>query len=125
MIRRPPRSTLFPYTTLFRSPNLLIRISPKPHVRFANHRIRRGRILGSALCRAVPYAHACHRRRVWRLHGQGGGGRQKNTNFFKLKPLTHPSAPPPPKKAAGARRGGGKDGALPDPITILPSSGVP
>src|SRR3712207_8648537 len=25
MIRRPPRSTLFPYTTLFRSPVLLIR----------------------------------------------------------------------------------------------------
>src|SRR2546429_1773947 len=24
MIRRPPRSTLFPYTTLFRSPSLLI-----------------------------------------------------------------------------------------------------
>src|SRR5258707_11193202 len=27
MIRRPPRSTLFPYTTLFRSP----RRAPKPH----------------------------------------------------------------------------------------------
>src|SRR3712207_7488167 len=27
MIRRPPRSTLFPYTTLFRSPRLL----PDPH----------------------------------------------------------------------------------------------
>src|SRR5258708_24893830 len=25
MIRRPPRSTLFPYTTLFRSPDVLIR----------------------------------------------------------------------------------------------------
>src|SRR2546429_2885400 len=25
MIRRPPRSTLFPYTTLFRSPDILIR----------------------------------------------------------------------------------------------------
>src|SRR5258706_6202586 len=25
MIRRPPRSTLFPYTTLFRSPNGLVR----------------------------------------------------------------------------------------------------
>src|SRR5690348_17675896 len=25
MIRRPPRSTLFPYTTLFRSPNEVIR----------------------------------------------------------------------------------------------------
>src|SRR3989441_2930332 len=24
MIRRPPRSTLFPYTTLFRSPNVLL-----------------------------------------------------------------------------------------------------
>src|SRR5256885_13468565 len=24
MIRRPPRSTLFPYTTLFRSPNVLV-----------------------------------------------------------------------------------------------------
>src|SRR2546421_5868023 len=28
MIRRPPRSTLFPYTTLFRSPGLLTRIIP-------------------------------------------------------------------------------------------------
>src|SRR5256885_4575653 len=28
MIRRPPRSTLFPYTTLFRSPALLV---PYPH----------------------------------------------------------------------------------------------
>src|SRR2546425_10467874 len=26
MIRRPPRSTLFPYTTLFRSPILLVRV---------------------------------------------------------------------------------------------------
>src|SRR2546422_3821180 len=28
MIRRPPRSTLFPYTTLFRSYNLRMRTSP-------------------------------------------------------------------------------------------------
>src|SRR3712207_7824958 len=28
MIRRPPRSTLFPYTTLFRSPGGLTRIGP-------------------------------------------------------------------------------------------------
>src|SRR5258708_36329218 len=26
MIRRPPRSTLFPYTTLFRSPDMLLRM---------------------------------------------------------------------------------------------------
>src|SRR5258708_31899538 len=31
MIRRPPRSTLFPYTTLFRSPNLKVTImAPDP-----------------------------------------------------------------------------------------------
>src|SRR3712207_8113708 len=28
MIRRPPRSTLFPYTTLFRSPARLVRRAP-------------------------------------------------------------------------------------------------
>src|SRR2546426_6120328 len=28
MIRRPPRSTLFPYTTLFRSPKLGCRVAP-------------------------------------------------------------------------------------------------
>src|SRR5256885_10980017 len=31
MIRRPPRSTLFPYTTLFRSDTLRIAICPNPH----------------------------------------------------------------------------------------------
>src|SRR3712207_7029821 len=29
MIRRPPRSTLFPYTTLFRSPHLRLRRLPR------------------------------------------------------------------------------------------------
>src|SRR5690554_7618684 len=34
MIRRPPRSTLFPYTTLFRSPRLRVgrRLPPRPHL---------------------------------------------------------------------------------------------
>src|SRR5256885_11722525 len=44
MIRRPPRSTLFPYTTLFRSPERPHRVDGRPsiggapkavHVRFA------------------------------------------------------------------------------------------
>src|SRR2546422_6923514 len=30
MIRRPPRSTLFPYTTLFRSTNLPVKTSDEP-----------------------------------------------------------------------------------------------
>src|SRR2546428_10395171 len=29
MIRRPPRSTLFPYTTLFRSQHVLVRAEPE------------------------------------------------------------------------------------------------
>src|SRR5262245_62774023 len=29
MIRRPPRSTLFPYTTLFRSPDVRRRLAPR------------------------------------------------------------------------------------------------
>src|SRR5256885_6049079 len=38
MIRRPPRSTLFPYTTLFRSPSLVpvpmrVRLVPGPRAR--------------------------------------------------------------------------------------------
>src|SRR5256885_8854898 len=31
MIRRPPRSTLFPYTTLFRSLNILCYYQPNPN----------------------------------------------------------------------------------------------
>src|SRR2546426_6822370 len=38
MIRRPPRSTLFPYTTLFRSPALLAMLQdPEPQVRQVAH----------------------------------------------------------------------------------------
>src|SRR2546430_6163165 len=41
MIRRPPRSTLFPYTTLFRSPQKGIHaaVSGRPHVRIFDSRI--------------------------------------------------------------------------------------
>src|SRR5258708_20791863 len=31
MIRRPPRSTLFPYTTLFRSPRASLKLQPRCH----------------------------------------------------------------------------------------------
>src|SRR2546426_6115442 len=39
MIRRPPRSTLFPYTTLFRSVTAGVASTVEPHVRHA--RVRR------------------------------------------------------------------------------------
>src|SRR2546425_8913290 len=34
MIRRPPRSTLFPYTTLFRSIDVLLRTGAHPTMKF-------------------------------------------------------------------------------------------
>src|SRR2546430_9870836 len=43
MIRRPPRSTLFPYTTLFRSPKRSIRTGWKPGSRLDLTRPRRWR----------------------------------------------------------------------------------
>src|SRR3712207_7329925 len=48
MIRRPPRSTLFPYTTLFRSQPVLLR-----HLLRAEVLLHRDREVGAALHRGV------------------------------------------------------------------------
>src|SRR5258708_29641315 len=50
MIRRPPRSTLFPYTTLFRSslPNLGADLDRSKHYR------KRGRLRLRPPCRSTP-----------------------------------------------------------------------
>src|SRR5256885_8970729 len=57
MIRRPPRSTLFPYTTLFRSRKAIIDASPVPvgtvPVYEAISRVRRPEDLTFALMREV------------------------------------------------------------------------
>src|SRR2546430_8432555 len=57
MIRRPPRSTLFPYTTLFRSPVQRVP-SPCPQPRApegrAAHRSRGRRIAGRRRCASLP-----------------------------------------------------------------------
>src|SRR5687768_18109097 len=46
MIRRPPRSTLFPYTTLFRSQTAGVRIGRQPNVP--------GRLAGAAVHQPEP-----------------------------------------------------------------------
>src|SRR3712207_8797009 len=55
MIRRPPRSTLFPYTTLFRSPHL--GYDHNGHARFELHLAARLDVLAGALV-AQPEGHA-------------------------------------------------------------------
>src|SRR3712207_7583825 len=59
MIRRPPRSTLFPYTTLFRSPNLPSANDLRTHLVIRPGAFR-GRHLGSGAAsnRARGHRHA-------------------------------------------------------------------
>src|SRR5436189_4492399 len=67
MIRRPPRSTLFPYTTLFRS--LRLRLLPDPHgaghpvVRHALREDRKSTRLNSSH-RCISYAVFCLKKKI-------------------------------------------------------------
>src|SRR2546430_12132740 len=57
MIRRPPRSTLFPYTTLFRSIARLVRRHAEIVVRIEERRVGPGRlaIRFQRLAQSVPF----------------------------------------------------------------------
>src|SRR5688572_32556157 len=70
MIRRPPRSTLFPYTTLFRSP-------PLPHLRLGSGgdrqllgRLGPGRLIGGAPLATEPARAARHAAQPDRLRSE-------------------------------------------------------
>src|SRR6266498_4360894 len=88
MIRRPPRSTLFPYTTLFRS--------PLPAVRPGPHHQPHGRL------RAPDGAPGCRLRR----HGDRKSTRLNSSHVrisyavfcLKKKKTTHPALLPKKKK---------------------------
>src|SRR5256885_3627183 len=61
MIRRPPRSTLFPYTTLFRSLSARLAL---PHLRRRNRRASVGRVRKTPLLlRQEPPQGPCRSRR--------------------------------------------------------------
>src|SRR2546422_6010270 len=74
MIRRPPRSTLFPYTTLFRSDH---HRQPPETVRYVRDRARRQRHPGSAL--QPPQ---------WKVRGLLGKPPPCRLNFHKF--VAHP-----------------------------------
>src|SRR2546427_4763355 len=79
MIRRPPRSTLFPYTTLFRS--LLLRLGSLEE--------------GPGQARALGAGHPMHElgdRKSTRLNSSHS---QISYAVFCLKKKTHPAARPP------------------------------
>src|SRR5256885_12749438 len=54
MIRRPPRSTLFPYTTLFRSQHRAA--GGRDAMRLQRHHAQHGRIAGRAYGHGIPCA---------------------------------------------------------------------
>src|SRR2546428_8534623 len=59
MIRRPPRSTLFPYTTLFRSVSFLLGMSLSFFVSTLYMRSRPAFIVGTGLITAAFAGYAC------------------------------------------------------------------
>src|SRR5438128_11200494 len=73
MIRRPPRSTLFPYTTLFRSPGPVDRLREAARRR-GGFDVRRG---GAGAC--ADRAPQAHRRRRPGALGRGPGGAGEDT----------------------------------------------
>src|SRR5437667_6607063 len=70
MIRRPPRSTLFPYTTLFRSPCW---------IGCPNQGDQAGRRQGETRSGAIPRAGCI--RAVWLRFGCGNAGDRKSTRL--------------------------------------------
>src|SRR2546430_17731354 len=80
MIRRPPRSTLFPYTTLFRSSGLrgVVRQSADGDPRSRNigaHRVARGAVRAGA--RAGIPERAAHRRTRTDAHASFSAGGER------------------------------------------------
>src|SRR2546430_15778380 len=112
MIRRPPRSTLFPYTTLFRSPRG--RRSPKPARERRSNRVprRHQTALGPPAHRGVP-ERRLPRRAVRDLHRPGGppgiGPRRNPSGAARQPPLTQHGDPLGPDELRG---GGWPPGVL-------------
>src|SRR6202041_3914063 len=67
MIRRPPRSTLFPYTTLFRSPGVCGRVVRRGHVGYRAPRVggedRKSTRLNSSHM-SISYAVFCFKKQI-------------------------------------------------------------
>src|SRR5690348_18223797 len=77
LIRRPPRSTLFPYTTLFRSPPRLVRPSGRGHPLLRGERSPRG---------VCPVARAGRGRVGDALPGEPGVSDRKSTRLNSSHP---------------------------------------
>src|SRR2546430_13937570 len=84
MIRRPPRSTLFPYTTLFRSVLLDVGIGLRGDVRWGGRLTGARRVRAGQGPRALHHLHRRDRRRRAppRRGARRGGGRGATCGGF-------------------------------------------
>src|SRR2546425_5682689 len=106
MIRRPPRSTLFPYTTLFRSPH---RAGPP---RGRGSRVRRWRDHRASAAGSAGHGGVRQTRGDVMAGGAGGAvlGKELQQNYQPLPgvllgpkpPPAPPAGPPPHPRGAGA-----------------------
>src|SRR3712207_8249534 len=98
MIRRPPRSTLFPYTTLFRSPypGFLISNLPQPMAEWRPPRLSCKRIMSAASVKPKA-THPAPSNPVGRSeeHTSELQSRHYLVCRLLLEKKTHPGAPPP------------------------------
>src|SRR2546429_9413359 len=101
MIRRPPRSTLFPYTTLFRSDVML---KESLTVVAADHRVGQGEVFddGSQLAFVVAGGVGA-RGDGWGGGVGGGGGGVLGGVVSRAAPNPRPPPPPPHKSPPNAR----------------------
>src|SRR2546427_3724823 len=104
MIRRPPRSTLFPYTTLFRSMVLThVELEVLRHLAVVGERLAPARLL-----RGGDERHAADLQLLWRREEGHVQGDRKSTRLnsshsqisyavfcLKKKKTTHKNKPPP------------------------------
>src|SRR5256886_17337350 len=89
MIRRPPRSTLFPYTTLFRSRPAAARVRAKACVSDALNRARSASQRKNVTCTAVGSI-------VTKLKQDGRPPRLRVHSVPVVETPTLPPTPPPP-----------------------------
>src|SRR3712207_7158429 len=92
MIRRPPRSTLFPYTTLFRSFEILMVIGPCNPLK--NYTVRNSELRG--LDRWKKARENGKRSEEHTSELQSGKFLDCRLLFEKKKPPNTPPSPPPP-----------------------------
>src|SRR3712207_9427902 len=78
MIRRPPRSTLFPYTTLFRSTRGKVPLPVPPHVADRVHEARMLRELVQTQGRGGALGHVQGERALARIEPTDAGGARRD-----------------------------------------------